>query len=177
MSLLTAKEAAQHLHVSLFTLGRIEKEGLLLPFRTPGGHRRYSAEMLTEYLEHSRSPSTEPRARILIVDDGKEVAESLARALPSCSFATAEDELHVGIKLAEFKPNLVLVSATMRGLDGQQLCRRLNGQNQHPRALPFHGPEDGESSARDSTIDPLDLDGLRLSIAAALGLDRGREPG
>ena len=52
--LLTAREAAQYLRVSLFTLNRIERMGRLVPFRTPGGHRRYSVRMLNEYLENSR---------------------------------------------------------------------------------------------------------------------------
>ena len=52
--LVTAKEAAAYLRVSLFTLRKIEQQGLLVPYRTPGGHRRYSVEMLNEYLEHSR---------------------------------------------------------------------------------------------------------------------------
>ncbi|MHB1295292.1 MAG: helix-turn-helix domain-containing protein [Anaerolineae bacterium] len=52
--LLTAREAAKYLRVSLLTLSKIEKEGGLLPFRTPGGHRRYSIDMLNEYLENSR---------------------------------------------------------------------------------------------------------------------------
>jgi excisionase family DNA binding protein len=52
--LLTAREAAQYLRVSLFTLSKIEKQGLLTPFRTPGGHRRYSVTMLQQYLEKSR---------------------------------------------------------------------------------------------------------------------------
>ena len=52
--LLTAKEAAQYLRVSLLTLSKIEKEGGIVPYRTPGGHRRYSIEMLNEYLEKSR---------------------------------------------------------------------------------------------------------------------------
>jgi len=177
MALLTAREAAQHLHISLFTLGRIEKEGLLIPFRTPGGHRRYSLGMLREYLEHTRSPSTEPQTRILIVDDGYEVAQSLARTLPSCSFSTAQDELHVGFELAEFKPDLVLVSTTMRDMDGQELCRRLHGQNPHLKALPFNGPEEAERAARDSMIDALDLYGLRTSVAAALALEHGRDTG
>jgi CheY-like chemotaxis protein len=177
MGLLTAREAAKHLHISLFTLGRIEKDGLLVPFRTPGGHRRYSLEMLNEYLEHTRTPSTEPRTRILIVDDGNDVVESLAGSLPSCSFASARDELHVGIKLAEFKPDLVLVNTTMRELAGQELCRRLNGQNPQLKALPFHGLEEAERAARDSMINALDLDGLRTSIAAVLGLDHGGETG
>ena len=54
-SLMTAKEAALYLRVSLLTLSKIEKQGGIVPFRTPGGHRRYSVEMLNEYLEHSRT--------------------------------------------------------------------------------------------------------------------------
>jgi len=52
--LLTAREAANYLRVSLFTLRKIEQRGLLVPYRTPGGHRRYSFDMLNEYLEESR---------------------------------------------------------------------------------------------------------------------------
>lgn len=51
-----AKEAARYLGISLNTLYRMEKAGLLFPYRTPGGHRRYSLAMLDEYLEQSRSP-------------------------------------------------------------------------------------------------------------------------
>ena len=57
MTILTAKEAAEYLRVSLYTLRRMEIEGGLMPFRTPGGHRRYSLRMLDEYLEKSREPS------------------------------------------------------------------------------------------------------------------------
>jgi excisionase family DNA binding protein len=59
--LMTAKEAAAHLRISLFTLRKIEKEGLMVPYRTPGGHRRYSEQMLKEYLEASRT-QTQNRA-------------------------------------------------------------------------------------------------------------------
>jgi excisionase family DNA binding protein len=52
--LLTAKEAAAYLRISLFTLRKVEQQGLIVPYRTPGGHRRYSVEMLNEYLEQSR---------------------------------------------------------------------------------------------------------------------------
>ncbi len=55
LTLLNAREAAQYLRVSLFTLSRIEREGGLIPFRTPGGHRRYSMRMLHSYLESSRN--------------------------------------------------------------------------------------------------------------------------
>ncbi|HET7010661.1 MAG TPA: helix-turn-helix domain-containing protein [Anaerolineales bacterium] len=52
--LLTAREAIGYLGISLNTLNRIEKRGLIRPFRTPGGHRRYDEKMLDEYLESSR---------------------------------------------------------------------------------------------------------------------------
>ena len=55
ITLLTAREAATYMRISLFTLSRIEKHGALIPFRTPGGHRRYSIGMLNEYLENSRN--------------------------------------------------------------------------------------------------------------------------
>jgi excisionase family DNA binding protein len=56
-TLLTAKETAAYLRISLFTLRKIEQQGLIVPYRTPGGHRRYSLGMLNEYLEKSRHMS------------------------------------------------------------------------------------------------------------------------
>jgi len=52
--ILTAREAAEYLRVSLASLRRMEKGGQLVPFRTLGGHRRYSLDMLNDYLERSR---------------------------------------------------------------------------------------------------------------------------
>ena len=54
VSLMTAREAAKYLRVSQFTLDRIERAGGLVPYRTPGGHRRYNIRMLNKYLNNSR---------------------------------------------------------------------------------------------------------------------------
>ena len=54
MDVMTAKEAARYLRVSMFTLSKIESQGGLVPYRTPGGHRRYSLKMLNQYLNNSR---------------------------------------------------------------------------------------------------------------------------
>ena len=53
-TLIKAREAAKYIGVSVNTLYRMERKGFLTPFRTPGGHRRYSIEMLDRYLEQSR---------------------------------------------------------------------------------------------------------------------------
>ena len=54
--LMKAQEAAQYLRISVFTLNKIESRGELRPFRTPGGHRRYSLEMLNRYFEENCNP-------------------------------------------------------------------------------------------------------------------------
>ena len=171
MGLLTAREAADYLHVSLFTLGRMEKEGLLAPFRTPGGHRRYSQEMLDHYLEGSRSQRANPERRILVVDERDQLSRALARAFPTCRFALARDELQVGLKLAEFKPHLVLVNNAASDIDAHELCHKLCGQSPDLKTLPFAGLQWDEKDARgDAAL----LHGLCVSVAAALGLTYGR---
>ena len=60
-SLMTAREAAKYLRVSMFTLSKIENNGGLVPYRTPGGHRRYSLRMLNSYLNSSRQYSRSRR--------------------------------------------------------------------------------------------------------------------
>jgi excisionase family DNA binding protein len=67
MALMTAKEAAKYLRVSMLTLSRIEREGGLVPYHTSGGHRRYSVKMLNEYLNDSRQ-----RFPGKLADDDKE---------------------------------------------------------------------------------------------------------
>ena len=54
MHLVTARDAAEYLCVSIATLDRMEKQGELVPYRTLGGHRRYSLAKLNEWLEQSR---------------------------------------------------------------------------------------------------------------------------
>jgi excisionase family DNA binding protein len=162
MTLLTAREAAQYLHISLFTLGRIEKEGLLVPFRTPGGHRRYSLEMLNEYLERSRVRLSGREKRILVVDEGKEMVDLLTRTFRAYRCSTASDALGVGVKLAEFKPDLVVVNTKMSGLDGLDLCRRLKREREKVKVLAYEAPQERE-------VHPSNLDGLKERIEDLLG--------
>ena len=50
LTLLTAREAAVYLRVSISTLRRMERRGQLSSLRTPGGHRRYTLELLNACL-------------------------------------------------------------------------------------------------------------------------------
>jgi excisionase family DNA binding protein len=174
MGLLTAREAADYLRVSLFTLGRMEKEGLLIPFRTPGGHRRYSKEMLHHYLEASRSQRANHEKRILLVDVKDELTAALAEAFPTFHFALAQGDLDVGIKLSQFKPDLVLVNDAARGSDAQELCRKVTGQSPRIKALAFQSPEQQAADAQAPRVNPHLLDELGKTIAAALHVEGRR---
>lgn len=52
--LLTTKQAANHIGVSISTLYRMINKGILVPNKTPGGQRRFSIEMLDAFLESSK---------------------------------------------------------------------------------------------------------------------------
>ena len=56
-ALLTAKEAAAYLRISLSTLNRMEHKGVIVSLRTPGGHRRYTLAMLNACLSQEGSVS------------------------------------------------------------------------------------------------------------------------
>ncbi|MCF2619994.1 DNA methyltransferase [Candidatus Agathobaculum pullicola] len=52
---LTSKQAAEMLGISISTLYRMTESGILSPFRTPGGQRRYNKELLEKYIEDSKN--------------------------------------------------------------------------------------------------------------------------
>ncbi|MFQ5812015.1 MAG: response regulator [Anaerolineae bacterium] len=147
MSLLRAREAAEYLNVSLATLGRIEKERKLTPFRTPGGHRRYSLAMLNEYLERSRGQSLSARpsikraknvegeklpdstVRILVVDNEPDTVELIIRALHEDSdvyeFASASNCYEAGVQVVAFKPDLIILGMAGPETNGFEVCQKI----------------------------------------------------
>ncbi|HID85818.1 MAG TPA: response regulator [Anaerolineae bacterium] len=167
--LLTAREATEYLRISLATLNRIEKEGALVPFRTPGGHRRYSLAMLNEYLERSRqrfSPissltkhaenaqgdrRSDNTVRILVVDNEPETVKLIIGALREDSdayeFASASNDYEVGVQVAAFKPHLIILSIVRPDINGFEVCREIKGdpETAHIRIVGVVGvAEDGQ---------------------------------
>jgi excisionase family DNA binding protein len=151
--LLTAREAADYLRVSLATLNRMDKEGELAPFRTPGGHRRYSLEMLNGYLERSRQRSLSaslsitqqgknaPRdhrsdrgVRILVADSEPDTVQWIISALREdrdvYEFASASNGYEVGVQVVAFQPDLIVLSMAKPEIDSVEVCRKIKGDPQ-----------------------------------------------
>jgi excisionase family DNA binding protein len=163
MSLLKAREAAEYLNVSLATLDRMEKERRLTPFRTPGGHRRYSLAMLNEYLERSRQRSLSVRpsirhtrnvqgdkpqdgkVRILVVDRESDTVELIIRALREdrdvYEFASASNGYEVGVQVVAFKPDVIVLSIARPESDGFEVCKKIRGdpETEHIRIVGIVG--------------------------------------
>jgi len=164
MALLRAREAARYLNVSLVTLYRIEKEGKLTPFRTTGGHRRYSLAMLNEYLEKSRQrflPQTssikrvqnpqdkelaDRTVRILVVDCEPPTMELITNALhdDAYEFASASSSYEAGVQVVAFKPALIILGQTRPATDGYEICKKIKSdpQTEHIQVLGIVGSGD-----------------------------------
>jgi len=191
MSLLRAREAAEYLNVSLATLGRMEKEGELTPFRTPGGHRRYSLEMLNEYLERSRQRSQSARppqnaqgdklsdsaVRVLVADDEPDTVELIIEALHEDSdvyeFASASTCYEVGVQVTAFKPDLIVLGLAQPETDGREVCKKIKSdpETEHIKVVGVIGPGEngtiGEMlryGADDCLIKPLQIEELQRSV-------------
>jgi len=188
VALLTAREAAGYLRVSLFTLGKIEKQGGLVPFRTPGGHRRYSLAMLNEYLEGSRRRSAAKGAsaqqnkpaddavRILIIGSKSEALDFITRALRpegDYEFASASDSYEAGVQAMAFKPDLIILDTAGLGFDEFEFCRKVKSdpQTKHIKVIGIVGfgkDEDVERiiecGADDCLIKPLQIEELQRSV-------------
>ena len=191
MSLLRAREAAEYLNVSLATLGRMEKEGELTPFRTPGGHRRYSLEMLNEYLERSRQRSQSARppqnaqegklpdsaVRVLVADNEPDTVELIIEALHEDSdvyeFASASTCYEVGVQVAAFKPDLIVLGLAQPETDGREVCKKIKSDpdTEHIKVVGVIGPGENGTvgkmlryGADDCLIKPLQIEELQRSV-------------
>jgi len=76
-ALFSTKEAAQYLGVSIATIYRMEKKGLLISSKTPGGQRRFSKDILEKYLKNSCSIEA-PQNPSRYKRNGYQIGETLA---------------------------------------------------------------------------------------------------
>lgn len=167
MALLKAREAAEYLNISLATLYRIERDGRLMPFRTCGGHRRYSLAMLNEYLERSRqrflsaNPSTKHTAgvqgnqsphsavRILVVGDEPDTVGRIIKALHEdgdvYEFASARTSYEVGVQVVAFKPDLIVLCKVGSETDEVEICKKIKSDPQTEHIKVVGIVESGEN--------------------------------
>jgi excisionase family DNA binding protein len=132
--LLTSTEVGNLLQVNPSSVKKWVNEGYIVAFRTPGGHRRIRAADLVQFLDGHKIPV--PRAlqeagrrRIVVVDDDatqlKAVGRSFKRYADRVDVALVDNGIDALISIGARRPHLVVLAASLPGIDGVEVCRRL----------------------------------------------------
>jgi excisionase family DNA binding protein len=127
---LTTGEVGEMLEVSPAAIKKWIQQGKLSAFRTPGGHFRILADEFERFRKtHGFGRADGEPARVLLVDDQREVADVLVAALrghdPRARMETAAYGFEGLLKVGTFRPDVLLLDLGMPGMDGFEVCRQL----------------------------------------------------
>lgn len=134
---LTTYDIAKYCDVSPRTVAQWISEGKIKAHRTPGNHNRVKEEDFLVFLKNHNIPipgnfnnsqDNGSQKKILIVDDDKNMANSIKRVLmrsDNYNIDIARDGFDAGRKLMLFKPDIVLLDVRMPGMDGYEVARRI----------------------------------------------------
>jgi PAS domain S-box-containing protein len=124
----------------------------------------------------ARAPTTV--RRVLIVDDNRDAAESLAELLNIADMETqtAHDGLEAVKTAAEFRPNVVLLDIGLPKLNGHDVCRRIREQPWGKKmvlvALTGWGQEEDRRQSKEAGFDhhlikPVEYEALMKVLASS----------
>jgi len=145
---LTPNEVAELLLVSPVTVRQWAQKGMLEARMTPGGHRRFSMDVVRQFAVAkgltSRLQGKASRS-ILVVDDDEQLNRFLVELIKAkdagALVESAFDGFEAGSKVIQVKPDLVLLDLMMPGMDGFQVCERLKGdvETMHIQVVAMSG--------------------------------------
>lgn len=122
------------------------RNGYLTAFSTPGGQYRVYLDDLVNFMQKRKmripqelldnyEQENNSKTVILVVDDDKGlnsvVAKFLEKNIENCVVFQAFDGFEAGEMFVNKKPNLVLLDIDLPGVDGIDLCRRINTSEEY----------------------------------------------
>ncbi len=148
--LLTSHEVGDLLQMNPSSINKWVKEGRIVAFRTPGGHRRIRAGDLVDFLTMHKMPipkllAPATRRRLLVVDDDAKQLRAIQRWVkpyePQVELAVSEHGIDALVQVGSFRPHLILLDIFMPELDGVEVCRRLqaNPETRHILVIATSG--------------------------------------
>jgi excisionase family DNA binding protein len=149
----TTHQIAKMLGVTIPTVVNWCECNKLIAHRTPGGHRRIAHTDLIAFSKAQGMPlpfEAPSGRRILIVDDEQDFSEMLRDYLEMKSFDVeiAESGFQAGLRVARFKPDLILMDIMMPDMDGFEVNRMLRSD-----PATRHIPVIACTAYRDPSID------------------------
>ena len=137
-SLYTTHDISRMLQVDPSTVSKWVDRGMLLAFRTPGGHRRVRSGDLRNFLIAHQMPIPQEIGsdliRLLVVDDEKPVLDAIKRQFKAVAdqveISTTTSGVEAVLLVAETRPHGVLIDLNMPDLDGYEVVRRIHSRPQ-----------------------------------------------
>lgn len=189
----TTFQVARFLGVTPPTVVNWVSGGLLVAYRTPGGHRRIRREDLVEFARARAFPVVPELAdapaldnavisrRVLVVDDEPDFCDLVRTYLLGRGGWEVEIALSgfaAGLTIARFKPDVVLMDILMPDMDGFEVLKMMRGDAEM-RDVPvvactaWRDPNVEQRVKREAFRDcvqkPVKLDHLAAVLEAALG--------
>lgn len=172
--LYTTHDISRLLQVDPSTVSKWIDRGILMAFRTPGGHRRVRSADLRTFLITHQMPVPEElgssTVRLLVVDDERQVLDAIKRAFKpyanQVELQTTTSGVEALLLVSEQKPHGMLIDLNMPDIDGIEVCRRIRARKQMEgvRLITMtsaHSPEVVESSKQAGAVaclpKPLDV--------------------
>lgn len=136
------------------------RNGYLKAYSTPGGQYRVYADDLADFMSernmrvpdellvHNTPDNLEKK--ILIVEDesglNAVIKEYCNKHLPGIEIFQAYDGFEAGSLLAAKKPNVVILDLNLPGVDGFELCRKINETESfgHPAVIVITALQDSD---------------------------------
>ncbi|MGV8073095.1 MAG: response regulator [Syntrophobacteraceae bacterium] len=188
----SVNQAGEYCRVSPQTIVNWINTGKLKAYKTAGGHRRIMKSDLADFLHKHNMPafgssslskddSGAKRKRVLVVDDDPVIVQTITAALEedrhNYEVNSASDGFEAGMKVGDFKPDLVILDIMMPGLDGYEVCHTLKTaeNTRHVKIIVLSGYLSDENyrkmrefGADECFSKPFPLDQLKEEVARFL---------
>ncbi|AGC42484.1 MULTISPECIES: response regulator [Myxococcus] len=136
--LYTTHDISRLLQVDPSTVSKWIDRGILMAFRTPGGHRRVRSADLRTFLITHQMPVPEElgsgTVRLLVVDDERAVLDAIKRAFKpfaaQVELQTTTSGVEALLLVSEQKPHGMIIDLNMPDIDGLEVCRRIRQRKQ-----------------------------------------------
>jgi len=139
----SSREAADLLGISLRTAQLWVENGVLVAWKTPGGHRRILMSSVQQVLAE-RSKITQPgaasaRLRVVVVEDDPDLSTLLRLTISqvnhNIAVMCAKDGFERLVLVGQSHPDVLITDLNMPGMDGFRMIRALGGGENAPRQI------------------------------------------
>jgi len=141
----STREAAQLLSISLRTAQLWVEQGVLLAWKTSGGHRRILLDSVEKILTArkelvvSQTETSTAKLKIALVEDDIDLLKLLEVTISEYKEAieiqTATDGFRGLVMIGEFKPDVLIADLNMPHMDGFRMLKAIQGSEFSPKVI------------------------------------------